>query len=414
MKNKTICLFLLLFTYYLFSQENIDTPFVSKLNFELSNSKIQLSWENPNDFNDFITIYRSNKLIDSVNKLSKSEKIVTLKNNENKYIDTPKEYGNYYYAVVTTDKATNKDNAILIPYRNYTLKPASIIKSDFFQITAIKADSKNTYNKIEWNYKTNSDEAVKVNIFRNTHAITDNEKLKSSIKIATIDIASKQYIDVPVSNIDYYYAVFIEGEDNKDFKTNTNITNSPVSVNVKEEIFPEFSSDTFTPLPLIAIENDPTSGKYFLDPQILRNPKKVNYNEITKKIINDDRSKYIETYNKYVKEKQENLQKLPFHVLNDEDIYEPQEYKIEYKTAIIQIKMGEYDKALLLLEEVIKEILPDDLTKRVSYYIGLIYYTKENYYQSYVYLVTAYSSYRREVIPYFKSIYLNIFEKLER
>ncbi len=251
-------------------------------------------------------------------------------------------------------------------------------------------------------------------IYRNTEPIKSNDVLMTSIKIGTLDIKAKLYVDVPISNIDYYYAIFVEGDIEKTFIPDVNISTNPVAIVKSNETFPDFSINNFIPLPLLAIKNDPKSGKYFLDPQILKNPKKIDYTDNVKKIINNYRLQFNNVFTDFMKNKQKDLQYLGFHILNNEDIYVPEEYKLEYNNAISYIKNKKYNLALNILEEIINEILPDDLLQRVSYYVGLIYYTKSDFYMSYVYLILAYDSYRKEVLPYLESIYLKIFEKLER
>ncbi len=102
--------FFLLMNIFIFqiisAVESINPPFISKLTFEVSNTKVLLNWQNPPTFNEYISIFRSKSIIDNTSKLLKSERIAILANKENKYIDSPKEYGDYYYALIITEKTT--------------------------------------------------------------------------------------------------------------------------------------------------------------------------------------------------------------------------------------------------------------------------------------------------------------------
>ncbi|MCK4796794.1 MAG: hypothetical protein KAT05_05390 [Spirochaetes bacterium] len=414
MKKFILIIFNLFLCIFIFSAETIEAPFVSKLTFEVSNEKVLLKWQNPVDFDQHLTIYRSNTVINSTQKLLNAKSIALLKQKNEKYIDTPPNYGNHYYAVIITNKSSNEDNIVLVPFRNYTQKPSVIVKRKCFEITKFSANLKKISIALEWQYKTDSESTKKIMIYRNTEPIKSNDVLMTSIKIGTLDIKAKLYVDVPISNIDYYYAIFVEGDIEKTFIPDVNISTNPVAIVKSNETFPDFSINNFIPLPLLAIKNDPKSGKYFLDPQILKNPKKIDYTDNVKKIINNYRLQFNNVFTDFMKNKQKDLQYLGFHILNNEDIYVPEEYKLEYNNAISYIKNKKYNLALNILEEIINEILPDDLLQRVSYYVGLIYYTKSDFYMSYVYLILAYDSYRKEVLPYLESIYLKIFEKLER
>src|SRR4030042_7196259 len=118
MKKYFILLINLFIIHFITSLESINAPFISKLTFEVSNCKVLLNWINPPAFNENISIFRSKNIIDNTSKLLKSERIATLTNKENKYIDSPIEYGDYYYALIIKDKSTNEDKIILVPYRN--------------------------------------------------------------------------------------------------------------------------------------------------------------------------------------------------------------------------------------------------------------------------------------------------------
>jgi len=87
---------------------------------------------------------------------------------------------------------------------------------------------------------------------------------------------------------------------------------------------------------------------------------------------------------------------------------------MEYNKAIELIKGNDYNNALYLLEELLIETIPQNLFKRISYYIGMIYYLNGDYYQSYLYFVLCLEDFRKEILPYITSIYLNIFSTLER
>ena len=123
---------------------------------------------------------------------------------------------------------------------------------------------------------------------------------------------------------------------------------------------------------------------------------------------------YNDLFDESMKNKQKALQLLDFHILNNEDIYEPKEYILEYNDALLYIQNKKFDTALYILEEIIKEMMPKEILQRVSYYIGLIYYLKGDFYISYVYLILAHDSFRKETLPYLESIYRQIFYKLER
>ncbi|MBN2544922.1 MAG: hypothetical protein JXB50_03930 [Spirochaetes bacterium] len=414
MKKLIIIITLLLFILNLNSQEIIDAPFISNISFEVSNAKVLIQWENPSNFDQYLTIYRSNSIIDTNPKIFTSQKIAVLKKQEEKYTDTLESEGSYYYSVIITNKNTNNDYIVLIPYRNYTLKPAVIQKEDFFTIKSLKVSSKNSYIDINWDYEKSSETSTKVLIYRNINPIENDKILQSSIKIATLNIESKSYIDVPLPNITYYYAIFVENEKEKKFISDINISTNPVMIRGEDFTLKNFSIDYFIPLPLLSIKNDPVTGKSFVDPQVMFNPKKIDYTKKTKEIIEDDKLLYKDIYYNYEQELKSKYNLLEANILNNEVIFETEDYKNEYKNAIIYFNNKEYDLALNIFENLTLELIPENLLNRISYYIGLLYYLKGNFYLSYIYLNYSYESFKKEVEPYLNSIYAIIFEKLER
>lgn len=410
---KKILLFLYLFPTVLFSQQRIKELFVSNITVTHSDSKILLKWKNPDDLFKEINIYRSNAIINSIDSLKNATKIATLKNKENSYIDIPDDYGEYYYAILIKNKE-GIENLIFIPFRNYTLNPIVIEKKEKYEIIKFSAKSNNKNIILEWDYKSDLNEKsdVMVMIYRNITPITNEEILTNSIKIAQINIKDKTYIDYPIANINYYYAIFIQDEEQKRFIPDVNITINPLSIKGSSEIFFDFSIDSFIPLPILSFFNDPATGKNFKDPQILKIPQLIKYNQKIKDIISNDKNKFYDIL------KESNIKNntipLDFNMLKDEELFEAKNYKIEYNRALLFIRNKDYDNALNTLEEILIENPLDYLKVRISYYIATIYYIKGDYYKAYIYYIFSYNDFHKEIEPYLESISNIIFKKLER
>jgi len=409
-----IIIFLIFFNFSsFFAAEKIDAIFVSKITTINSFGKVLLKWQNPSYFEDYITIYRYSEVIDSVDKLVKATKVIILKNKEEKFVDLPP-VGNNYYAIMITNKINGKDDLALVPFRNYILKPVVVTKDDIFELNKFSAKSNKISIILEWTYKTESKKSTKVSIYRNTEQIKNEAGLTNSIKIATVDIESKLFIDVPIAGINYYYAIFTENDAYKSFIENISFSKIPVNIEKKVETINDFSTDTFIPLPLIALQHDPKSGKEFVDPQILKNPQKIEYNPKLNIVVQKLKKNYTKIYDKYIMDTQIKVRHLDFRLLTDEEIYDPKEYSQEYSKIINYIKGNDYINAQSILENLIVETISDKLLKRLSYYLGLIYYLNGDYYKSYQYLVIPYDEYKKEIIPFLDSIYYNVFRNLER
>jgi len=343
MKKILIFIFINLLGNLTFTIETITAPFVSELRLESQNNKVLIQWKNPADFKDYLSIYRSNKVIDSMDKLKSSEKIILLTNQESQYIDIPPSDGLYYYAIIITEKASNKDNAVFVPHRNYSLQPVVIEKTINIEITKFSAESNESSIMLKWEYKSDATTNKKVTIYRNTEPITNDRLFNDSIKISSVEISANSYIDIPIDNINYYYAIFIENDiNNKSYIDGINITTNPVSINNRYVLFREFSIDSFIPLPLLTLKDDPATGKTFIDPQILKNPVKIEYTKNVKNIIGANNNLYKDVYDETKKQKNNKLMPLDIHILNDEAIFETNDYNLEYKKMIDFLKNKKY------------------------------------------------------------------------
>jgi len=406
-----IYLILLFSSNFLFSFEKIDALFVSNISFDIADGKALISWKNPDNFKDLISIYRSDSKIENEERLLKSQKIATLSKNEDKFIDNPGK-GVFYYAVIITGKESKKDNIILVPFRNFNVTPIEIKDPEVFTIKKIRALSNKYSITIEWENDNKDYKNRNVILYRSSEPIRKEDVLKKAIKIANLNIESKYYVDIPIPKINYYYAIFVENEPKTKFEADVNITKDPVFIESKTDLMNNFTLDNFIPLPLLSFENDPKTGLYFKDGQILKSPQKINYSNELLKIIENFKKDPV--YSKYSKEKKESLKDIGFIMLKDEDIYTPKDYINEYETILSLLKKGDFKNSKFLLEQTMTEILPKDILKRCSYYLGVIYYLEKKYNLSYIQFSYSYSDFSKEILPYVASITNKLFDNLER
>ncbi|MCG8570503.1 MAG: hypothetical protein MJB14_10220 [Spirochaetes bacterium] len=412
MNFKYIVFLFLFFSFHLFADE-VTVPFVSSLRAKVTFGKVQLQWKNPDNFKKHLVIYRSTQPINSTNELKKATQIVTLRNREEYYVDTPP-YGTYYYAILIKNRINQKLSIIFIPYRNYITRGIVIKKVDIFRLTSLQVKVQNEALLLNWDYFADTTADKNVMIYRYTLPITDEQRLDEAIIIAKTSIKDKQYLDRTLANIHYYYAIVPEEVPLEGFFPDVNMTIDPAVIPKTVQPIDYFDIDSFVPLPLLAINNDPKSGKPFLDPMILKSPDKKKYQNKTKEIIDQITKKHRDTYQVFQNKKHTELKHLDFQFLEDEGIFINQTDHQAYKNIIQNLRIKEYDKAESGLKLLIEEPLPDQLYYRVSYYLGMLYYHQGNFYHSYLYLIIPYEKYRKQILPYLESISYTIFELLER
>ena len=413
MKNLFVFIFFIFGAFLLLSQE-VEARFVSKLQSTVSGNKVIIEWKNPIGFDHKIILYRSNTIINNQDSLTLAPPIKELTDREERFVDSP-ESGTYYYAALIVNKETNKEDIIFVTFRNYTSSPVVVEKIKSIKITSIKTESNKTSVSVLWSdVSPDKVDNKKISLYRNITPILDDEQLKDSIKIASLDLSSKMFIDFPLSNINYYYAIFLEDDSNKEYLPDINITTKPVFVEMQSKIISDFDVENFIPLPLITLQNDPETGEKMNDTFILKSPVKIEYSQKTSEIVEENRMKNIEIYNGYMKEKNLNIEKLPFKFLKNEEEFEPTEFKIEYNRAMLLIREKDYLKAKITLEDMLSETLPDILMRRVCYYTGMIYYYLSDYNKSYIFFIVSFGTFRKEILPYINSIHYQLYEKIER
>lgn len=405
-------LFIAIFTIY--AQEDIIPSSVSKISANFESGKVLLEWKFPVDLNKNIIIYRHTSEISDKDALEKASQIALLTNSEESYIDIPVE-GSYYYAIFLQDKVGDKIDIVFNNFRNFTNTPVKVIKEEIVKILRVEATPFSTSIVLNWEYDGSFKSTIKkVSIFRNIKPILNEDDKRSSIKIASVDCTLKKYTDTPLSNINYYYGVFIENEKDISYVPNVNVTIAPVFVEKENKIDNSTFSEYFVPLPLLSLTTDPKNGENFTGPGAFKTPYKIKYNKETISVIENDKQKFLDVYNKYKKNELNSFKKIPINLLPNEDLVEPEEFKVEYQSALNFFKSNNYAESLNIFEKLLTEKLESALKTRVLYYIGVIKYFLGDYNMSLLYLLSPNDSFKKEVSPYINSIYYILFPTFER
>ncbi|MBR6201081.1 MAG: hypothetical protein IKQ61_12560 [Spirochaetales bacterium] len=402
MKKILFLLIVINIAVFVFSQE-IEAKFVSRIKVTEHDGVVCLTWKNPSNFVDVLEVYRSSSIINSEDVLSRAEKIAELYDGEEEYNDAPP-VGQSYYAVIIRNSHNSFRNVIFISFRNYTFKPVVIEHQKTLAITSFRADAHDNHIQLHWSYD-GTDNGKSVSIYRSLSPITGDYALAQAIKIANCSLDAQTLTDMPVSNINYYYAIFFSDESHHSYTPNVNITDGPVYISESSDIMAEFNIDNFIPLPLLTFKTDPITGKPIKKPFIYKAPIPMAYSDKTAAAHNvmlaenDDVQAYLNQKNHGAGDK------LDFTMLEDEDSYTPQEFDLEYKLLQSLLREKDYLNALFTLENLLCEPLSVSMRDRVSYYAGVIYYLQGDYRKAYIYLVLPLESYPKETSVYLTSIH---------
>jgi len=403
MKQNYILLYIFTTALIIWSQNISDSsslPFVTDIQIYSSGNSILIHWTPPENNTLNFEVYRSSSMIENLNQVTK---IATIDKSESSYTDTPP-HGNYYYAIVLSDLKLKKTNEIVIPYRNTLPYPVSIEKEKEFRITKLTVSVDSKIN-IQWAYTKEGDTDQFINIYRNTIQINSIDILKKSIKVARVNILDKNYIDKSIPGINYFYATIEESKNTFPLTKGVNYTENPVQLTSNSNYIQSINFSQFTALPLLSLNQNPQNGDLFEDSQILKFPFIKNKTVKLNAIVNKTSLNYNDIVETIRQSQFINEQIIPVEKLPDEDIFIPDTFAEEYKTGIIHIENEEWDNAINISK---------DIFYRVSYYLGLSYYQKGEFYNSFIYILQSNYKYPEETKLLYTGLTYLIYNSLEK
>ncbi len=412
MKHNYILLYIFTTSLIIWSQnisEPISIPFVTDIQIYSSGISILLQWTPPENNTLNYEVYRSSSMIETLNQATK---IATLKKSESSYTDTPP-FGNYYYAIVLSDLKLKKTNEILIPYRNTLPYPVSIEKEKEFRITSLSVSVDSKIN-IRWTYTKEGDTDQFIHIYRNIVQINSADILKKSIKIARVNILDKNYNDKTIPGINYFYATVEESKNTFPLIKGVNFTENSVVLTGNSNYIKSNDFSQFAALPLLSFNQNPHNGDFFENEQILQFPFIKNKNTKLNAMVNITCQNYKEIVENIRQSQFKNEQIIPIEKLPDEDIFIPDSYAEEYKTGISQIENNEWNNAINTFYSIISATISKDTFYRISYYLGLSYYQKGEFYNSFIYILQSHYKFPAETKTIYNALTYSIYNSLEK
>ncbi|HMB00254.1 MAG TPA: hypothetical protein VKS21_04640 [Spirochaetota bacterium] len=207
-------------------------------------------------------IYRHNQPINSADILESARYLTTVGAGIQKYNDTLKSSGQYYYAV--TAVVDNKEYKVFLQEQSFTTSPVIYkLKKEALHTSGLKV----IYNQflgsifLRWNDPSTSKDFT-VFVYRGQSTLDTLDKVKSSTLVSPVPKGEERYQDKTVKrNGTYYYATVIQLENRQTmepvFIANQNYTTKPLDVSQKGE---KLSFETL-PLKTETEKQTDTAGK---------------------------------------------------------------------------------------------------------------------------------------------------------
>ncbi|MFO7731952.1 MAG: hypothetical protein R6V86_14435 [Spirochaetia bacterium] len=376
-------------------------PFVSGLSVTLQDNSVTLSWRSAPEEIEIYEIFRSTEPFNEDN-FDEARKIGTVSQDITAYTDYPPSTDGYYYAVLGR-KNENTLYKLFIPYRNITMSPVAIDRTESLDEVTTKISqlsAKKTQDSIHLQFETSKPER-KVIIYRSGSRIESEQDLVNAQALASFTSGEESYQDFPLGGIEYYYAV-VDAEAARagsfDFVPGENALVEPVELPVGTQLSNGFGKvdNRITPLPYLLLNRfDSTASEILsrsqaaVDEKTLSIWKKLEKHISTEKtedsagpdILPIDRNAETDGANKQLAE----LVSTSFPTdPNDQAAWQNAE-----KQFAAFFDVSRTDKVL----------------SRAHYYMGQVYYFQGNYKQAFFEFLMAQDTLYTPVQPWLERIY---------
>ncbi len=183
------------------------TPFVSNINVKAADNRVTITWKDIENLSTVkYRVYRSLRELFPEN-LRSAQRIGDFAPGAQMAVDTIRNNGSYYYAVVTVNRV-GVEVPVLIPSDNKITIPVVISSIeefiDFVMVKSLRASV--VENGIELRF--NTEKNIRTTVFRSTHPIFSADDLLSATQITNIALGVQRYVDSAIAGIPYYYAAF--------------------------------------------------------------------------------------------------------------------------------------------------------------------------------------------------------------
>jgi len=259
---KTVLHFVFLVMFLISSQSlsanEIFAPFVSGLSVTLQENSVTLSWRSAPEEIEIYEIFRSPEPF-SKDNFNAARKIGTVSQDITAYTDYPPSTDSYYYAVLGR-KNENTLYKLFIPYRNITVSPVAVERTETLnEVTAkiSQLSAEKDQESIHLQFDTSKPDR-KVIIYRSSSRIESEQDVINAQALATFTSDQENYTDFPLGGIEYYYAV-VDAEAARagsfDFVPGENTLEEPVELPVGTQNTNVFGKveNRITPLPYLLL-----------------------------------------------------------------------------------------------------------------------------------------------------------------
>ncbi len=216
----------------------VEVKKLKNLNAKLiGDTVILLSWDKIGGKGHTYTVYRSTTILDSIERLSKGEKIAKL-SDAGQYIDQNITRGGTYFYAVTFQYLNGPEDRRLEARENYItegiyVKPLPVkIKSDPHRVIMIRAQKSGNNVVVTWDYSGKTGNKY-IRLYRTRRLLKDIKAVNEENVLADVEIKAGKFLDKNPPGGTFYYGLAPYKESaggSFAIRQGVNITRRPISI----------------------------------------------------------------------------------------------------------------------------------------------------------------------------------------
>ncbi|MBN2051009.1 MAG: hypothetical protein JW760_11225 [Spirochaetales bacterium] len=265
-KISLIVLFFFIPLVFLYAEEEIFAPFVSRIKVVPEESRVKLTWVDSQDVTGKYHIYRHTEEI-TEDTFRLADRVGQASSGQEYYFDAPPEYGTPYYYAVLAESEEGELFELFIPFRNKTIYAVTLQETPETTYTAARVTSlqpKVLEDHILLQYTVDI-KGRELSIYRGVSPILEAEDVLNAELIAMVSSSDGEYRDFTIPGVPYYYGI-IDSELLKagiyTFEEGKNSTTVSVEIPLSREIIRQPAVVTRPkPLPVLTLQTTLLTGE---------------------------------------------------------------------------------------------------------------------------------------------------------
>lgn len=191
------------------AETDVFAPFVSRLRVAVRDPQVRITWRDSVDLEGGrYRIYRYTSEINQ-NTIDAAREVAVVEPGVETYLDTPLEKGEYYYAVL----AENEEGElyrIFVPFRNKTIRSVAVTNletEEDLAATIYDIEARIQDNAVYVRFDASRNGRT-LSMYRSTIPFSTITDLTDATLLDQFESSTRRFVDYPVPEVDYYYAVF--------------------------------------------------------------------------------------------------------------------------------------------------------------------------------------------------------------